>query len=84
MDPKDNIPKADALITKSGFKYPDDSLLQTFLRDAVDEELAASYLLQKCSNSTVEQFLEDWKSLLSLCKYLFQVFFFLMLIKDLC
>jgi len=62
------------IIHNARLRHPDLPLVESFIYDAKDGNKAAKYLLHACKDGTTggnfSQFVEDWKSLVSLCEWL--------------
>ncbi|TVY15038.1 hypothetical protein LARI1_G007719 [Lachnellula arida] len=62
-----------ALVHGAKLGHPDLPLVECFLRDAKDADEAARYLLQTCADDTngskFTQFVEDWKTLVTTCRF---------------
>lgn len=60
------------VIRDANIAHPGEELLDCFIRDSVDQEHAANYLLRRCPPSQsivgLDAFLSDWTQLVSACK----------------
>jgi hypothetical protein len=67
-----NAASALAAIRDADLPHPHGPLLEAFVHEFVDNERAASYLLQRCSadpgSGGLTAFLTDWIELISACK----------------
>lgn len=64
-----------SIVRNSHLKYPDKAILDSFLTDAVDVELASQYFLQRCYEkshhiATLDKFVAEWKVVVTKCKCL--------------
>lgn len=67
--PESNLTIALNAIDSAKVSFPDDELLRCFVKDAIDPNAAARYLLQRGTRNTssadFNAFLKDWKELIS-------------------
>ena len=63
-----------AAIRKLVLEHPDDRLLESFLKESVDHDRAAAYLLNTSTHtSDLGEFLGEWKRIIVMCKLILKL-----------
>lgn len=75
MDAVNDFDLALDAVRRANLPHPDGQLLECFLEESVNHDVAAGYMIQKClavgntQTASLAAFVSDWKRLISACEF---------------